>query len=294
MLASWQCPDIGLSSSSFHRAVSSGQFEPVAQSVVRMAGAPDSWLQRVMASVLTGGPHALASHRSAAALRSLDGFDRVPMEIVVPRWMRRPRFERPRPRIHEATDLEAADTSLVHGIPTTTVVRTLIDLGAVAHVHRVEQALDDACRRQLCTLDQVRKRYVEVSRRGRRGCGTIRRLLEQRLGDEMPPGSTFEARTLRLVRSHPLIPGPILQHPVHDGDFVAYLDLSWPRGLVGVECQSVAYHLSAQRMRADMRRLRILNRLGWWVIQVTWEDLEARPDEVLHEIVVALTERGVI
>jgi hypothetical protein len=52
---------------------------------------------------------------------------------------------------------------VVDGIPVTSVVRTLADLGAVASQDRVGQALDDACRRKLVTLAHVRARFVELA-----------------------------------------------------------------------------------------------------------------------------------
>src|SRR5947209_9801282 len=54
----------------------SGRWCPMAKNVYRLRGAPQTWEQRVMALTLAAGPSAAASHRSAAALLGIPGFNR--------------------------------------------------------------------------------------------------------------------------------------------------------------------------------------------------------------------------
>jgi hypothetical protein len=76
--------------------------------VFRIAGAPETWEQRAMAATLWL-PGSLVSHRAAASLSGLRGFDRAPVELVTDRWARR--SGHPRLVIHESTDLRAVDRS---------------------------------------------------------------------------------------------------------------------------------------------------------------------------------------
>src|SRR3981081_2025486 len=54
----------------------------VLPSVYRVAGTAQTWHQALMAARLWGGDAAVVSHRSAAALWSLDGFPEGPLEIT--------------------------------------------------------------------------------------------------------------------------------------------------------------------------------------------------------------------
>ena len=50
--------------------------------VYRIPGSPQSWEEDLVALCLWGGPDAVASHRSAAALWELPGFPKGPLEIT--------------------------------------------------------------------------------------------------------------------------------------------------------------------------------------------------------------------
>ncbi len=47
--------------------------------------------------------------------------------------------------------------------------------------------------------------------------------------------------------------------------------------------------MTADRFVADRRRQNALVNARWTVLRFTWHDLDARPDDVLNEIRVALT-----
>src|SRR5262245_52865630 len=155
-----------------------GRLQRLSPSVYRLAGAPDTWFQRVMRATLdTDG---WASHRTAAALHALDGHDGRVVEVVVERWKRSSMHEGY--IVRETKDLRGVDLATLHGIPCTSLVRTLIDLPAVEHSFRVEQALDHACRANADLLPVVNARFLQVARRGRNGTRVMRRLLGDRTG----------------------------------------------------------------------------------------------------------------
>lgn len=104
---------------------------------------------------------------------------------------------------------------------------------------------------------------------GARGLHRARRALALvRVGAESPRESL-----LRLLIIGAL-PEPTLQHEVFDasGEFVARLDLSWPRLKLGVEYDGAHHADPAQRER-DRIRLEKLRALGWQIIVVTKDDL---------------------
>jgi hypothetical protein len=132
----------GISHAAIRRRVDNGQLEPVGHGLHRLAGAPIDWRQRALAAVWLAGPEALLSHRAAATLWGLDGISPAVPEVLVPRWSRRGTRSTSRATTHETLDLVGADRSARDGIPCTSIVRTLLDVAAVVHPHRAEQALE--------------------------------------------------------------------------------------------------------------------------------------------------------
>src|SRR5690242_16501161 len=65
----------GLSEDAIGRRVRSGRWVRLHPNVYRLAGAPDTWEQRILAAVLAAGPTAIASHLSAAVLWQVPGMD---------------------------------------------------------------------------------------------------------------------------------------------------------------------------------------------------------------------------
>src|SRR5262249_9693064 len=82
----------GLTADAVARRVRAGLWVVAAPGVSRLAGAPRSWPQRALAAVLSAGPGAVASHRTAAHLWGLDGFaapGRIDVTLPGPHGRRR-------------------------------------------------------------------------------------------------------------------------------------------------------------------------------------------------------------
>ncbi|HEX2381225.1 MAG TPA: hypothetical protein VHI95_01205 [Acidimicrobiales bacterium] len=250
--------------------LSQQRLERLSPSVYRVGGAPDTWYQRVMRATLdTGG---LASHRTSGALHGFDGQDGRLIEVVVERWKRSSHHDGY--IVHETKDLRGVDIATRFGIPCTSLVRTLIDLPAVEHPFRVEQALDHACRVNAGILSAVNDRFLQVARRGRNGTRLMRKLLGERTGEYIPPGSTFEKLALDWI-AQAGIETPVKQFKVVDGDFTAYLDLAWPELLFAMECDSLAFHFGKAAQQWDRRRRRHLKRLGWEVAEYSYDEVKS-------------------
>ena len=73
-----QALSLGLSSPTIVRRVSGGEWVRVFPGVYRLAAAPCTWEQTVLAGCLAAGRGAVASHRAAGTLLGLPG---------VPRWV---------------------------------------------------------------------------------------------------------------------------------------------------------------------------------------------------------------
>lgn len=269
----------GLTDSQLRRLVERGVLERRARGVLVAAASPRTWEQEVMVAVTAAGPGALASHETAAALQGL--VDRRPdrIEVVMARWDRaRMPFT-----VHESTDLLPEDADAVGGIPVTSAVRTVVDLGASAR-WLVESALERGIRRELFTLADVARLVERVARRGRRGVGVIRPLVEERLHWDGLTESELEDLFRKAWGRRR--PQPIPQHVIVDeaGAFVCRADFAFPEQRVRVELDSEAFHMDRPTFRKDRAVQNRTEQLGWRTLRYTWWDLVGRPADVVAEV----------
>ena len=158
--------------------VRSEQLVPLRRSVYRFAGVPESWEQHVLGACLAAGPDAVASFGSAGALWGLRGFDRSGIEITVP-GRRNPRLADV--VVHQSNHWGPEHTGRRHGVPTTSIARTLCDLTARVPPWRIGPLLDDADRRGLVTVRRVERVYRALATKGRRRSTVMRAVLADRL-----------------------------------------------------------------------------------------------------------------
>jgi len=275
-----QLRSLGVNDNRRRTLVDKGVLEAILPSVYRVRGAPSSWRLRLSAATLWV-PEAMASHRASAALRGLEGFDHAPLEITSEYWTRRTRARGV--RIHHTSDLVAADIEVVDGIQCTSLIRTLVDLPAVTHEMKAAIALDHAMRRNPELLVGLTARHLEVARRGRNGTAMLRSLLAERGDQGQLVDSGFERKFLRLVARGGL-PTPVTQYMIEHEGVRCYLDAAWPDVLVAAECDSLAHHLSEQAFRWERRRRRMLELLGWKLLEFTYREVTREPARVLHDL----------
>lgn len=282
--------DLGVSRHRVQWGLRSGELIGVHPGVYRVAAAPRTWHQRVLAAVHAAGPGALASHRSAAALWGLDGSTQGMPEIVTPRHLRSWAVDLG--RRHESKDLHLADPTSRLAIPCTGLTRTLVDLGAVVPVERVQQAIDDALRRRLCSWDDLLHAMAMHSRQGRNGVGALRAILEECYGTAVPD-SRFNRLVERLLVAHGL-PKPTVEHVVRDdsGTELGRLDLAFEPARVGIELDSRRYHLTASAFERDRHRQNQLELHGWLILRYTWLHYTRTPQQLVADVGRALRTRG--
>lgn len=264
--------------------IRSGRWERVLPTVYRVAGAPSSWHQKLMAVALWA-PGAAISHRAAAALWEMEGFLAGPVELSTtsgrkapPDWI----------TLHRTSRLDRADVTVVGVLPVTTPTRTLADLCGVLGRHNVEPALDDALRRGLTSLPRLRWAADRLGGRGRTGARLLAELLRERHQGWTPPASRFESRVAGLLRKAGL-PPPVPQYEIRDrGKLLARVDFAYPDAMVAIEADGYRYHSGRAAWHQDRIRLNALSMRGWLVLHLTWDDLEARTKEVITEIELAL------
>lgn len=267
---------LGVDSRTERRRVVSGEWERMGNRVVRLAGAPRTPHQSLMAACLEAGPSALASHESAAWLW---GFERVPERhsLTVGRdvtacvgWA----------NVHRSRDWPVPG-SLRLGIPCTNPLRTLIDLAALSDADTLDSALDRALSTGLLTIQGVEAEICRLSRPGRRGVGMMRRALQRRGFLGAPQPSVLESKLLRLLRQHRIEPIAVEVRVGRDGRY--RVDAAVSDDLL-LEVDGYSHHHSPEQKTEDERRRNRIRLIGKFLLVYTWRDVMYDGGRVVSEI----------
>ena len=189
---------------------------------------------------------------------------------------------------HESLDLIESDVVDLNGIPITSPARTVVDLGAVRRWD-VERAYETGIHKELFTIDDVEAFIARVARRGRRGIGAIRPVVEDRRRWDSQTESPLED-ALRLVVDRSGVPEPVPQYVVRDdrGGFVCRADFAYPRQRLLIELDSEAYHMDRITFRRDRSKQNAATGLGWAVLRYTWWDVHNEPGRIVADVEKAL------
>ncbi len=277
--------EAGLSDRQINRRVVSGRWVRVQRGVYRHAAVRPTWSSDLLGACLaTGG---LASHRAAAHRHGIDRFRAAQREIVVAhgRWRRLPGV-----RLHQTTQIDRAAPIVRDGIPCTGLARTLIDLGAVVSMRRLESAFDCVLREGRLEIPALYATLIGHARRGRDGCGPFREVLEARGGEERVPLSDWSRMVSELLVDHG-VAKPVLEYRVRDqrGRFLGQADLAYPDEGVVIELDSVRWHLNRESFETDRRRWNRFVTAGWTALAFSWADFVDRPLDLVSELATALS-----
>ena len=255
-----------------------GSLERVSREVFRIAGAPVTWHQQLLAAAWSGGPECCVSHRAAAKLHGYDGFRSEIVEVVHPQ--RRDFRGVAGVTVHVTSVLDDIDRTSVGAIPVTSPVRTLIDLGAVVSIDRLEEALDSAERGGKIDRLELISRHAAIRQSGRNGVGPLALLLEGRASHLATPQSVLERRMLRLLAGAGL-PEPQCQVRVPRADGrVAFLDFAYDHIGLGIELDGHAWHATPRQRQRDHERQNQIVMADWTILRFTFEDIGRRPEYV--------------
>ena len=265
-----QLTDAGVAERTLGHWLETGRLERVHAGVYRLAGAPITWEQQAMAAVL--GSTAVLSHRAAARLWGLADHD----EFEITTAGARPR--RGGVVVHRSGDLAERHATRRRGIPVTTPMRTLVDLGAVDK-EGVADALERAVIARVCSIVALERVLDDVARKARRGAGVLRKVLDERALGRARPDGLLESRMARLLREAGL-PEPVFQH--HVGRH--RIDFAYPEVKLAIEVDGFEVHGTPQAFQRDLARQNRLVAAGWRVLRFTWLDVVRRPEWVAAQV----------
>lgn len=246
--------------------VKSGELTRSHEHAYLLRGVPRTWDQRAIEGLFIGGPASAISHRSAAWLHALDGFER-PKVIDVSVGMNRPRW-REGLKFHRSR-LRGESTVIKRGLNVTSVQRTIVDLAGVLAPEALESALDSAHRAHPEFVTWLTAYIKPLKARATPGLTALLELIELRR--DGPTDSALEVKVLRKLRDAGLL-AHLKQYEVYDlnGDYVMRLAFCWPPLKVALHVDGFRWHAQRERFDRDARQRSRLSALGWRTVTVTF------------------------
>jgi hypothetical protein len=267
-----QLMEHGLSARAVQHKVATGRLHLVARGIYA-AGRPDlshegAWT----AALLSCGPEAVLSHRSAAALWGIHWPEGSSITVTVPPAVRR---RRPGIAIHRTT-LGKADIARRHGLRTTAPARTLLDLARVLQRPQLEAAINVADQHDLVDPESLRSQLDGYA--GVAGVAALRDVLDRRAF--VLTDSELERRFLPIARRAGL---PLPETGVRLNGFK--VDFYWPDlGLV-VETDGLRYHRTPSQQARDRLRDQAHTAAGLTPLRFTYAQVRYEPGYVRATLV---------
>jgi predicted transcriptional regulator of viral defense system len=278
-----QLDGLGLNDQAIAKRVERGRLHRINGRVYSLTPQAMTERGKFMAAVLACGPDAVLSHRSAAYLWGLVDSWEEPIDVTAPnRRGRSPDGV----AAHRDGSLQPIDKATLHGVPCTSVARTILDFAAVAPEWEVRRVVAQA--EVLRILDKPKLRSLLKRSQRRRGVARLRLILDSIHPQTKRTRSELERRFLRAC-ARSAVPEPEVNVWLRAPDGKRYqADFLWRHGRRIVEADSRRYHDTDSSFVSDRKRQQQLELAGWNVTRCTWEEVEQEPRRL------ALTIQGLL
>lgn len=216
---------------------------------------------RWLAAVFACGPGAVLSHRDVAQLWELRQSNSGFIDVTVP--SRNGRKRQGGIRLHRTARLRPDEVTVRHGIPVTTVARTLLDLADVLDKQALKRVITEA--EYTNQFDLAAINAVVQNNPGRSGAKLMAAV--GAAGDRTR--SELEDRFLALLERRGV-------EPPQTGIWIEgyELDFVWTRAGLVVELDGIAAHTTRSTFNADRLRDRRLWRAGLRTMRLTSQALD--------------------
>lgn len=241
-----------------------GVWHQIYPGAYRMTGVADTWMRRVRAATLLR-PDVRVSHHAAAFL--LDLIDRQPstIEVLAPMTSS---ARLPKVAVRRTRTWPMHDTFTVHGIPSTCVARTIVDIVPRSSIRTIQRAVDHAITKHHCAVDDIYSVVEYTGTRGRKNIRLLLDLLPKRAGQLERAESIEEINILDWIREANL-PIPTAQFCIPVGSGSSFrIDFAYPDLKVAIEVQSWRWHGGPAQHEKDASRTITLAAMGWIVLPV--------------------------
>jgi predicted transcriptional regulator of viral defense system len=268
VIARRQLVAFGYSEQAIRHRLAKGRLHRVHPGVYALGRPEVTQHGRWMAAILAAGPAAVLSHRSAAALYGIAKQRGNAIHVTVPAHSRRSSSRGI--TVHRRRGLRATTRNR---IPTTTPADTLIDLATETTQDQLEQAINEADKRDLIDPDTLREAAGEAKRPG---AAAVRAAMRSHTRTDSP----LERAFLRIAKRAGL-PPPQTQACVNGHR----VDFYWPELALVVETDGLRYHRTAAEQAADRKRDQDHFLAGLTALRFTTAQLDGqrgRVEEVLR------------
>jgi very-short-patch-repair endonuclease len=274
VVARWQLLRMGFPPRAIDHRIATGRLHRVHHGVYAVGHLRLTLRGHFMAAVLSCGPGAALSHRSGARLENLLPDSRPVIDVTVPRRSGR---SRGKVRVHQTRHLHPDDVTVVHGIPVTSVARTLLDLAATEKPDRLGRAIEQAEKLKLLDARAIDKALERNPHH--KGRKPLSDALTDVFQTVQGTRRELERRFQRLVRDANL-PRPEVNTTVEGIE----VDVVWREQKLVVELDSREFHLTRRAFEADRERDARLQVAGYRVIRITWRRLAKEPEAIVGEL----------
>jgi hypothetical protein len=276
----------GVPAKVINRRIKSGTLQAVHRGVLTRPGIPDSYRLRVEAARLAVGDEAVAARRTAAALHNLYPSREIEIMTTAQRRTRPSGFS-----VIRTNFLPDEHIVAIHGIPVTTIPRTILDLGAVLRPGDVRRIAKDAVVRSLTEHVVLKEVLLDSCRPGRPGSAVARELIRELETTDTPTESELEDEMFRVIAGAD-IADPVRQFAIYrDGIPICRADGAYPHLLIALEADGYEWHNAKPEWLRDRRKQNLVIAMGWVVLRFTWEDAR-RPAAFLDALRETLKLRG--
>lgn len=263
---------LGLSRAEIRTLIRREHLHPAHEGVFFLSANPSR--RAVWTAATARCPDGVLSHTSASALWGLVETDHGWPHLTVPRGRR---MKQQGIRLHWTT--RPLDRARIHGIPVTTLDRTLDDVARTLDERAIVRALRQAEFHHALDLAALAAEATS---------GRLQRVLARYVAGQGRTQNELEADFFVLVATRTPLPPPEVQRSTDGGR----VDFLWPElGLIA-EVDGYAAHRGRIAFREDRARDRRNLRAGLLTVRFTWEDVQLTPAGVAGDLVSAASSRS--
>jgi very-short-patch-repair endonuclease len=272
-----QARTAGFSPDAWRRAVRRGELIAIHRGVARLAAAPRSDVQLILAATLAL-PTSMASHTSGVRLWDVYVAGAVdPVHVTV---------ERSRSAriagviVHRPVDAPTLRPCLRYGVWTTDPLRTLVDLQS-SNPEIVRSCLEAFLVRRLVTLPAVEAAIARFGRSGRRAPTALVEAVAQ-LTTTADADSQLEIALGELLTRAGV---PFVHHHlVHVDGRRFEIDFALPDEKIAIEVDGWQWHGTPDRFHRDRERDVLLQGDGWATLRFTHQQIHGREAWVTERV----------
>jgi very-short-patch-repair endonuclease len=284
-----QCKKSTLSEDAIERKVRAGHLVEVMPYVYRLAGVPESRLQRLAAAAYWSGASNALSHSSAAEVLRLDGHSFRAIDAALHVTFKNGVRTRGPVTVHRTKVLPDHHRTCVDGIFCTSAARTIVDLAATSDEEALTAAAESERRMGIMSISEVERVLRDLDTR-RAGIAQLRRYVEVNR-DQPALQYLLEVKLAKLLRDSELPPFT-RQHRVRVlGGRTYRVDFARPGIKLAVEAVGFRWHGNVLQWKQDHRRVAALEQVGWRMLFLDSDDVTERGDESIARVALAIAER---